>query len=569
MLGDILISHELITSEQCQEAIAYQANIPFLKLDSFSYEDFAKGSLPRIISRKYSEKNQVLPLSMVGNALKLALLRPSALHVARDLQSFYQQWVINCVLVPEDNFLKLFKELYGVTPHFTEQPHFFQQKELPDTSTENVDIMEIDIDEGTDTESQDSSPYGYYGQDIETEELVNYIIKYGIKNKASDIHIDQDRAGVTLRFRIDGVMKIHDPDWLHGRLQESPGSIISRIKVMSNLDISEKRLPQDGVFRITYMDKSTNFKSDLDFRVATCAGITGENVTIRILDSRNANVGLDHLGHLEHVLTPFKRHLASTAGIILVTGPTGSGKSSTLYGALKYVYDPGLKIITAEDPIEYSFPGIMQTQINPKINLGLSRLLRSFLRLDPDVILVGEIRDNETAEISFDAAQTGHLVLSTLHTNDSISSISRLIDLGIDYSQITASISCILAQRLVRKICASCITEHEPPEEEWSLVFPVYPKETQFFKGVGCPACDHTGFKGRTLLSEIFVLEDQELIQQGTPLNTLKKNYYQKGMKNMLVDGLMKLSSTTLSELIRVLPYDMLEDYKKTRSLSI
>jgi len=404
----------------------------------------------------------------------------------------------------------------------------------------------------------------YDAQDIEAEEIVNFIIKYGISNGASDIHLEQDREGVKLRYRIDGVLQDMNLAWLKKKLHEKAGSVISRIKIISNLDIAEKRLPQDGVFRINYFDKAKGTKYDLDFRVATCRAITGENVVIRILDSRKANVGLESLHHSPHVLEPFKRSCKSSAGMILVTGPTGSGKSSTLYGALKYIYDPGIKIITAEDPIEYSFPGIMQTQVHNKIDLNFSRLLRSFLRLDPDVILVGEIRDQETARISFDAAQTGHLVLSTLHTNDSVSSVARLLDLGVERSQIASSLSCALAQRLVRRICPACIDEYMPEEVEWSIVFDRYPSHLRFYKGRGCETCGFTGYKGRTLISEVFEINKEiaAALVKGAEAEEIKMLAQKNGMKTLLDDGLLKLHETTLSELLRMVPHEMIQMFK-------
>jgi type IV pilus assembly protein PilB len=333
---------------------------------------------------------------------------------------------------------------------------------------------------------------------------------------------------------------------------------------MSNLDISEKRLPQGGVFRINFYERGKANRIEIDCRATTCRAIVGENVTIRILDPRQAQLGLEELNHSHHVLEPLKMFLKSSTGMILVTGPTGSGRSSTLYGAMRYLYDPGIKIITAEDPIEFSFPGIMQTQIQPKINLTFSRLLRSFLRLDPDVILVGELRDEETAKIAFDAAQTGHVILSTLHTNDSISSVSRLLDLSIDYSQMASSLRCVLAQRLVRRICTSCVQEQAPGEDEWGLLFRKYPTHLRFYKGQGCESCNFTGYKGRTVLSEVFIVDGQiaRAMNRGLDEDGLRKLALEGGMKSMLEDGLLKLQETTLSEITRVIPHAMTKAFR-------
>jgi len=250
--------------------------------------------------------------------------------------------------------------------------------------------------------------------------------------------------------------------------------------------------------------------------------------------------------------------------MLLVSGPTGSGKTSTLYGALKYIYNPGIKIITAEDPIEYSFPDIMQTQVNQKINLTFSKLLRSFLRFDPDVILVGEIRDGETASIGFDAALTGHLLLSTVHTNDSVSAITRLVDLGIDYNQMASSLMGVLAQRLVRTACPVCKKKYEPKKEEWSVLFTKYPEHLTFYKGDGCSECKFSGYKGRTVISELFSVtrEIAMALNRGDGEKDIKRLALAGGMKTMIDDGIQKLKDTTLEELIRVVPHEMITEYK-------
>lgn len=559
-LGEILVRKQLITNEQLQEALSRQCNIPFRNLMGFAYSEEDKKVLSGIISRKYAEKNLMIPISLIGKDLTLAIVRPENIHTARELKGVYSNLNIKCVLVTEEKFGELFEVLYSSRlGGFQEKVEEVEEKE---ESPKGIDFMQIELDEDMDNEADEGPVYD--AQDLEAEELVNFIIKYGISNGASDIHIEQDREGAKLRYRIDGVLQDVNISWLKKKLQEKVGSIISRIKIISNLDIAERRLPQDGVFRINYYDKAKGHKYDLDFRVATCRAIAGENVTIRILDSRKANVGLESLNHSPHVLEPFKRFLKSSAGMILVSGPTGSGKSSTLYAALKYLYDPGIKIITAEDPIEYSFPGIMQTQVNPKIGLTFSRLLRSFLRLDPDVILVGEIRDEETAKIGFDAAQTGHLLLSTVHTNDSVSAVPRLMDLNVERAQIAASLSCVLAQRLVRRICPSCIMEVVPDEKEWAIIFDEYPSHLQFYRGKGCEACGYTGYKGRTLLSEIFVVDRDiaSALSKGAEVDDIKRIAMEKGMLTMLDDGLQKLQQTTLSEIIRVVPYDMIQTFR-------
>ncbi len=553
-IEDILLKKKIITKEQMQHALAKKYNLPFKHLKDFSYTDKIKETLSDLISQQFAEKNLVLPLSLTQNTFQVAIFNPEQIKALSDLNIHYKEYNITGVFITEEKFEELFEILYS------EKLSAIAEDD-DDEQSEDIDFMDIDLDENIE-DSNETLDYGK--QDIEAEELVNFILKYGILNNASDIHLEQDREGPKLRYRIDGIIQDMDVEWLRHKLPDKIGSIISRIKVMSNLDISERSIPQAGVFRINYYDKAKDEKFDLDFRIATCRAIVGENVTIRILDSRKANIGLENLSHSPHVIEPFKKMLKSSAGMILVSGPTGSGKSSSLYGALRYIYNPGIKIITAEDPIEYSFPGIMQTQTNLKINLTFSRLLKSFLRLDPDIILVGEIKDPETAAISFDAAQTGHLLLSTIHTNDSVSAVSRLADLEVENSRIASCLISVLAQRLIRKICPFCKSEYVPAEDEWGMLFSSYPSDLTFFRGDGCESCNFTGFKGRTLLSEIFVI-DKEIgysLSKGLGEADIKQMAIETGMKSMLQDGLLKLEDTTLSEILRAVPHDMIKTFQ-------
>jgi len=553
-VDEILLKKRIITKEQMQHALAKKYNLPFMNLTDFSYTDKVKEILSNLISQQFAEKNLILPLSLDKNIFRIALFNPDQIKFLADLKNQYKDYNITGIFITEEKFEELFEILYS-------QKLSAIPEDEEDEQSEDIDFMDIDLDENIE-DSSDTLDFGK--QDIEAEELVNFILKYGILNNASDIHIEQDREGPKLRYRIDGIIQDMDVEWLKHKLPDKIGSIISRIKVMSNLDIAERCIPQAGVFRINYYDKAKDEKFDLDFRIATCRAIIGENATIRILDSRKANIGLDNLGHSPHVIDSYKKMLKTTAGMILVSGPTGSGKSSSLYGALRYLYNPGIKIITAEDPIEYSFPGIMQTQTNLKINLTFSRLLKSFLRLDPDIILVGEINDAETAEISFDAAQTGHLLLSTIHTNDSISAVSRLTDLEVENSRIASCLLSVLSQRLIRRICPFCKSEYVPAEDEWGSLFGTYPSDLIFYSGDGCESCNFTGFKGRTLLSEIFVI-DKEIgysLSKGLGEADIKQMAIQSGMKSMLQDGLLKLEETTLSEILRAVPHDMIKTFQ-------
>lgn len=554
-LGQILLENNLISENQLYSALSRLHSIPFRKLHNFSYELNHKKSLIDIVGKKYSEKNNVIPLSLNGKALTLALINPENIRVVQELQRLYSHIDIQCALITQNKFAELFPDLYG------EDLYQSDKSDLKEKS-ESIEQFEISLEDDDPDDDDKTGAYGF--SDMEAEEIVNYIIKYGIANGASDIHIEQDKAGAMIRYRVDGVLQKLKQKWLNQKLKENINPIVSRIKVISKLDIAERRKPQDGVFRINYLDKTINKQVDLDFRVAVCPAIVGENITIRILDSRKAKVGLDNLGHSHAVLSSLKSVLKSSAGMLLVCGPTGSGKSSTLYGALQHIYNPSIKIITAEDPIEYSFQGIMQTQANQKIDLTFAKLLRSFLRLDPDVILVGEMRDLETASIGFDAAQTGHLLLSTIHTNDAVGAIPRLMDLGIERNQIASCLIGVLAQRLIRRICTNCRTRYVPEEKEWGLLFRRFPSHLEFYQSAGCSECDHTGYHGRLLLSEFFNINKDvvQALNSGASENEIKSLAIRGGMKTMVDDGILKLDQTTLSEIIRVVPHEMIKEFR-------
>ncbi len=552
-IGTFLINKGLLTFHQLYNALSHQYNIPYMELDDFLYDELHKNNLIKFVAEKYARRNMVLPLTIEDKQLLLGIAYPDGFTAIDELRLIYRNLNMKTAFITEKKFKALFISLYN-------QDFETSSKTEDDLGNIQSNANMFNFEQLTVGGNQQTSIYS--GSETEIKKTVDYIINYGVSNGASDIHFEQDRKGVKLRYRIDGICQEPDIPWLKEKLKNKPEAVISRIKVMSNLDIAERRFPQDGVFRASYKEQNKTF--DLDFRVAICPAIVGENITIRILDSRKVGLGLNNLNHSTHVLAPLRQMFKSSAGLILVSGPTGSGKSSTLYAALQYINGPKIKIITAEDPIEYSFPGIMQTQINPKIDLTFARLLRSFLRLDPDVILVGEIRDQETAAISFDAAQTGHLLLSTIHTNDSVSVVSRLLDLGIDHNQIASSLIGVVSQRLVRKNCIKCSRPFKPPQEEWSLFFNKYPTHTIFYRGIGCKACNFTGYSGRTLVSELFEVDRKmtPAISCKTGEGELKQMAVDNGMKTMADDGLMKMSQISLSELIRVIPLEMIQEFK-------
>ncbi len=550
-IGEYLVRAGAVKEEELLDVLSKQYNIPLISGTSVFMSDSDKERLRAIITCSYCKRNHILPIQMEGAELTLALRDP---RMIKDLSlSALGDFVLQFVLVVDREFRRLFHDLYGEELDVEENPL------LQEGAENNV---ELNLDEGPDDPLLVDQTAAM--QDMEAHELVNRILAQGLEIGASDIHVEQDFEGVKLRYRVDGVLISMTDDWIVRKLREKVSGVISRIKIMCDLDIAERRLPQDGSFRMSYRDKKTGQKVNLDFRVATCKATVGENVVVRILDSRTAARKLEELNFNPDVLYGLEKALRNPAGMILVTGPTGSGKSTTLYAALKHVHHPGIKTITAEDPVEYNFPGIMQTQIHPKIGLTFPRLLRSFLRLDPDVILVGEIRDKDTAQIAFDAAQTGHLLLSTLHTNDSFGTLVRLRDLGIDMGQMAESLKAVLAQRLVRTVCEKCKEEYEPDESEWAPIFIGYPSGVTFYRGAGCEECHFTGYKGRMMVSELFVVEQkvQTLIAGRADLDTVRRAAFESGMQTMMEDAMGKLDRTTLAETIRTVPGDLIDLYR-------
>jgi len=393
--------------------------------------------------------------------------------------------------------------------------------------------------------------------------LVNKIFFHAVSSRASDIHIEPYEKEARIRFRVDGVL--HDVFTLP---RHQIAALVSRLKIMANLNIAERRLPQDGQSRIKI---GQNF---VDIRVSVIPTLGGERVMLRLLDKSGGRLGIDEIGFCPDILRTFRSLIRLTHGIILLTGPTGSGKTTTLYAALNQLNCEERNILTVEDPIEYQLPGVGQMQIKPKINLTFAGCLRHILRQDPDVIMVGEIRDVETAEIAIQASLTGHLVLSTLHTNDSASAVTRLIDMGIEPYLISSSVVAVMAQRLVRVICPHCKSIYKPDEEIislWQDSEKVSAPDTLFYKGTGCKECLETGYLGRTGIFELLVVDDEikELISKKCGSHIIKEAAVKKGMSTLRDDGLRKAlaGETTLEELCRVTQDSIQTNVKVTENV--
>ncbi|HPC56444.1 MAG TPA: ATPase, T2SS/T4P/T4SS family [Caldisericia bacterium] len=375
--------------------------------------------------------------------------------------------------------------------------------------------------------------------------LMNQIMTEAITSNASDIHIEPQKRYLRIRYRIDGVLR----DTMNLPKNIQPG-VISRVKIMANLDIAERRRPQDGRINLKFRGR------EIDLRVSVLPGIFGEKVVLRILDKERSLIPLEQLGFSEESLEIFRTLINQPYGMILITGPTGSGKSTTLYAILRILNSPDVNILTVEDPVEYQLDGITQVQVNPKINLTFANALRSFLRQDPDIILVGEIRDKETAQIAMEAALTGHLVFSTLHTNDSFSAPTRLIDMGIEPYLIASSVIGVTAQRLVRKICADCKEEYKPSEFLLKQVG-IENYDGVFYRGKGCIACNNSGYKGRIAVQEILKIDDsiREMVLNRNPSTEIKNYAIKNGSISLLQDAIDKAKKgiTTIDEVIRVI----------------
>jgi type IV pilus assembly protein PilB len=401
-------------------------------------------------------------------------------------------------------------------------------------------------------------------EDKRADAAVRHILGLAVTRGCSDVHIEMLQGRLHVRFRIDGMLQELNLGPAQAACDGYPRETTSRIKILGKLDIAEKRRPQDGAFRARL--ERDGKPVNVDFRVSILPGYYGESVVLRILDRKNAPASIENLGFSPAIVDKLRQLLARPSGILLITGPTGSGKSTTLYAALMTVYRPELRILTAEDPIEYVYEQFSQSEVNERIGNTFARYLRAFLRHDPEVIMIGEIRDQETAEMAFRAAQTGHLLLSTLHTNDAISSITRLRDLNVDPNLLASSMLGVLSQRLIRLVCPECGQPYEPAPDLLREFFPRRPAGMTFYRGAGCALCNFTGYKGRSCVAEIWVPgeEDIILISKGAPFDEVRTSSRASTI-SMVEDVMERLTAgrTNLEELIRMLPYSSVYQFRQ------
>ncbi len=530
-LGSVLVNLGVLTEERLMEFLSKQFGIPVIDLSDHKVD----ASLTKFIPRDIAQKYKIFPIAKNGATLTIAMVDPSDVYVIDDLK-FITGYNVEPIVASESAIRSRIEECYGKTDAL--------QVAMEDLKKTDGDLLSLVEDE---EEKVDLGELRQAVEEAPIVKLVNLILSEAITKGASDVHIEPYEKSFRVRYRTDGVLyDVMQPP------QKLRAALSSRIKIMAELDIAERRLPQDGRIKLRIKDR------EVDLRVSTLPTIFGEKIVMRILDKSSLVLDLTKLGFEPKQLQEFDEAIRSPYGMVLVTGPTGSGKTTTLYSALSTINAVGVNIMTVEDPVEYNLLGINQVHVKEEIGLTFASALRSFLRQDPDIIMVGEIRDFETAEIAVKAALTGHLVLSTLHTNDAPSTISRLLNMGIEPFLVSASVLLIVAQRLCRKICPQCKEEEKIPvpalvnlgftEEEAGTV--------KCFKGKGCPVCNNTGYKGRVALYEVMPVKDEikELILEGASAAEIKKTSTRIGMKTLRKSGLTKLKEgvTSAEEVLRV-----------------
>lgn len=516
---DLLVEKKYTRFEDIVHALSEEFGIPEIDLNDLRIEDDVKKLLPKEEALKYG----VFPISVHEGQLEIAISDPLNVNASDDI-SHLVGMPLDMRLASPDAIKRAIEEHYGSSTY----DGMFEG--VGDSSDGG-----IAIEEGA---SEEEAPIIRY---------VHKLITEAVRRRASDIHLEPLEKRFRVRYRIDGVLlEVENPP---KRLQPS---IISRLKLMANISIAEKRIPQDGRIQIAYE------KKDIDLRVSSLPTVYGESIVMRILDKEGLRLGLPELGFFSDDQTVFERVVSMADGIFLVTGPTGSGKSTTLYSAINFLNHPDRKIITVEDPVEYQMSGVNQVQVKREVGMTFAAALRSMLRQAPNIIMVGEIRDLETAEIAINASLTGHMVFSTLHTNDAASAVTRLVDIGVKPFLVSASLRAVLAQRLVRKSCTQCKESYIPDSKVLQAlnINEIEAAKMSFMKGRGCPKCNGIGYKGRMGLFEIFLVNEelQQMVYEGRTLVEIRQKARELGMRTMREDGIRKISSglTTPDEVLKV-----------------
>ncbi len=533
-LTEVLISLG-VDSEAIRQALAARLKVPEISLLSRHLDS----ELLPLIPESWVQKYGIIPIERVGNFLTLGMVNPFDIEVVKDIK-FKTGLNARVAVISEAELPAVIESSYGSSNNVVE---FDLDEVLGNISTEEIEVLA----QGSQDEVEEEDLPEGWGSEAPVIRLVDRIIQDAVRARATDIHIEPANASVHIRYRIDGVLgdMLDVPKYIQGPL-------LSRVKIMGSMDISDKRRPQDGRSKIKVGKKL------VDMRISSLPTMYGEKIVLRLLEQKKGIVSVADVGFSPHIFESMNALCDYPQGMILVTGPTGSGKTTTLYAVLSYLNDGTTNIVTVEDPVEYQVPGVNQVQINVKAGMTFATGLRSILRQDPDVVLVGEMRDHETAEIAFNAAQTGHLVLSTLHTNDSASTVTRLLSVGIDPYLIASSVLGILAQRLVRHLCLKCKVSAAVDEKlvQW-LPADVNRGSVQVYSPKGCKQCRETGYFGRFPISEILVISDtiRDLVLKGRSDREIARVSNQEGMKTIFEDGIDRILQglTTLDEVTRVI----------------
>lgn len=500
-LGDALVEQGYITEKQLLSVLEIQLNLESISLYQYPIDDRLVDLLPKDRARK----NLALPIKLEGSKLTVAMNDPLDFYAIQEIESTTGYTLVPAIAT-KDDILQTINRLYD------------------------------GVDMGLDTESTDDAP---------AVRIVDQLIETGVAMYASDIHLDPHENNITVRYRVDGVLR--NDRTIPKSLMNS---LIARIKIISGLDITESRLPQDGRISIDVNDKKVNF------RISTLPTVHGEKVVLRILDMSNISSKVSQIGLQADTLKQYEELIREPSGLILITGPTGSGKSSTLYSSINELNSPDVNIVTVEDPVEYQLEGINQVQVNSAINLTFAAGLRSILRQDPNIIMVGEIRDTETAEISIRSALTGHLVFSTLHTNGAIEAVPRLFDMGIEPYLVVSSVKGVMAQRLVKTICKDCAETRKASSIEKEVFQRRNMEIEEVTVGQGCDACRHTGYRGRMAIHELIVITDdiRNMMMNHARTSEIKDHLREKGVRFLIDDGLEKVKQgrTTIEEILKV-----------------
>ena len=531
-LGRLMIELGYVTEADVQKALAAQGGMESITLLNIDIEQ----KVLDLIASQMAHAYRIIPTEYDrdSNTIGVALDRPENFHATDDLKTLMGFNVTARITTSQD---------------MTDALNRFYPEEQAETIGDLISELGNDVDlqklQGR-GESIDLDELKDMAESNPVKKLVNLVLLQAIRDKASDIHFEPFEDEFKMRYRIDGILYEMVPPPKHVAM-----AVSTRIKVMSSLDIAERRLPQDGRIELVVENRP------VDLRVSVLPTIFGESCVLRVLDRLQVNLDLEKIGFREEELTAFRQLITKPHGIVIVTGPTGSGKTTTLYSALRELNSPESKLLTAEDPVEYDIDGLVQCQVKPDIGLTFARFLRAFLRQDPDIILIGEIRDLETAQIAVQASLTGHLVFTTLHTNDAPSSIARLLDLGLEPFLVTATLEAVVAQRLVRRICTNCKEEYLPSEQQL-MELNLLPEDVHgrtFYYGRGCEYCNNTGYKGRLALFELMILDDEirEQIMQHASSNVLKVEARKRGMRTLREAGLLAIYDgvTTIEEVVR------------------